>query len=62
MPLGLGRTLALGAHLGSPPWVCLPGDGLGCGHHRDELGAVSHLLLDLQAGGDVGSHLCQCHL
>lgn len=59
--LGLGRTLAL------PSWVpilkaCLPGDGLGCGHHRDKLGAVGHLLLDLQARGNVRSHLCQCHL
>lgn len=59
--LGLGNTLTL-LILGPHPQGCLPGDGLGCGQHRNELGAVSHLLLDLQAGGNVHSHFCQSHL
>lgn len=33
----------------SPQWSGLPGNGLGCGHHRDKLGTVGHLLLDLHA-------------
>lgn len=40
----------------------LPGDGLGRGHHGDELGAAGHLLLDLHTGGDMHPHLGQCYL
>lgn len=61
MVLGLRSTPTLPI-LGPHSEGCLPGDGLGCGQHRDKLRAVGHLLLDLQAGGNVHSHLCQSHL
>lgn len=32
-----------------PQGMGLPGNGLGCGDHRDKLGTVGHLLLDLHA-------------
>ena len=52
-----GAAPRRGPQYGGPP-----GDGLGRGHHGDELGAVGHLLLDLHAGGNVHPHLGQRHL